>query len=90
MNTDNYATFARAHSVAKGKHGLEAALDNERLRIDVLAPDCVRIKISRGGVYDENPSFALAIEPPPMTKGFKVSSSAETSTLETEIGRAHV
>jgi len=90
MNTDNYATFSRAHSVAKGKNGLEATLDNERLRIDVLAPDCVRIKISRGGVFDEKPSYALAEEPSPMTKGFKVSSSAETSTLETDALRVVV
>jgi alpha-glucosidase len=90
MNTDNYATFSRAQSVTKGKHGLEAALDNERLRIDVLAPDCVRIKISRAGVFDEKPSYALAEEPSPMTKGFKVNSNADSSTLETEALRVVV
>ena len=31
----------------------------ERLRVDVLREDVVRIKISRGGVFDETPTFAV-------------------------------
>ena len=40
-----------------------AELHGERLRIDVVRADVVRIKISRGGVFDESPTFAVCVDP---------------------------
>ena len=38
---------------------MEVPWGRERLRIDVLREDVVRIKISRGGVFDETPTMAV-------------------------------
>ena len=38
---------------------MEVPWGRERLRIDVLREDVVRIKISRGGVFDETPTLAV-------------------------------
>src|SRR4051812_26364418 len=40
-----------------------AAVHGEQLRIDVVRDDVVRIKISRGGAFDESPTFAVCVEP---------------------------
>src|SRR3954453_19645482 len=41
------------------ERGLEVPWGRERLRIDVIREDVLRIKISRGGVFDEQPTFAV-------------------------------
>ena len=41
---------------------MEVAWGRERLRIDVLREDVVRIKISRGGVFDETPTLAVVAD----------------------------
>src|SRR3954468_9495841 len=38
---------------------MEVPWGRERLRIDVLREGGIRIKISRGGVFDERPTFAV-------------------------------
>ncbi|WP_053227688.1 glycoside hydrolase family 31 protein [Solirubrobacter soli] len=38
---------------------MERAWGRERLRVDVIREDVVRFKISRGGVFDETPTFAV-------------------------------
>jgi alpha-glucosidase len=43
--------------------GIVARLDDELLRIDVIKDDLIRVSISRGGKFDESPTFALAIDP---------------------------
>src|SRR3954453_8842495 len=41
------------------ERGLEGPWGRGRLRIDVIREDVLRIKISRGGVFDEQPTFAV-------------------------------
>jgi alpha-glucosidase len=62
INTEKYLKFTRVGSVSKTDRGLLAELHGEGLRIDVLASDAIRAKISRGGVFDEAPSHALTPE----------------------------
>jgi alpha-glucosidase len=62
INTEKYLRFTRVDSVAATERGLLAALHGEGLRIDLLASDAIRVKISRGGTFDEAPSHALAPE----------------------------
>src|SRR4051794_26063722 len=45
---------------------VEVALGGERLRIEAIREDVVRLKISRGGVFDEAPTFAVVAEPEPV------------------------
>ena len=48
--------FTRVDSIETTERGLEAALHGERLRIEPVRDDVVRIKLSRGGVFDETPT----------------------------------
>ena len=63
IDTDHYIRFERVDSVDFGQRGLEARLHGERLRIEVVRPDVVRIAMSRGGRFDETPTFAVCIDP---------------------------
>lgn len=60
INTEKYLKFTKVDSVVSTDRGLLAELHGEHLRIDVLASDVIRSKISRGGIFDEAPSAALA------------------------------
>lgn len=63
QTTDHYIRFERVEEVEATDRGLLAHLHGERLRIDVIRDDVVRIKISRGGVFDESPTFAVCVDP---------------------------
>jgi alpha-glucosidase len=63
IETDHYARFERAGAVEATERGLLAEVHGERLRVDAVADDVVRFKISRGGAFDEEPTFAVAGDP---------------------------
>ena len=64
IDTDHYLRFERAGAVRETEHGVEADLERgERLRVDVVAPDVVRLKITRGGAFDEAPTYAVCADP---------------------------
>ena len=63
IDTSGYRRFERVDEVEETARGIEAALHGERLRIDVVRDDVVRFKISRGGAFDETPTFALCVDP---------------------------
>lgn len=62
IDTENYLPFERVDDVAETQSGLLARLHGEQLRIDVIRDDLVRIKISRGGVFDDEPTFAVVAD----------------------------
>ena len=55
--------FERVDSVEEIERGLLASLHGEQLRIEVVRDDVVRFKLSRGGVFDESPTFAVCVDP---------------------------
>ncbi|MEN9714734.1 MAG: hypothetical protein RJA35_201 [Actinomycetota bacterium] len=63
MQESGFVSLSNVHSVRRTENGFEAGLAHEKLRVDVIKADLIRLKISRGGVFDESPSFALAIDP---------------------------
>lgn len=63
IGTDNYVRFERVTSVNETERGLVAELHGEQLRIDLVRNDVMRVKISRGGVFDESPTFAVCVDP---------------------------
>jgi len=63
LQTDHYIRFERVDSVEETPRGLLAGLHREQLRVDLVADDVVRVKISRGGVFDESPTFAVCTDP---------------------------
>src|SRR3954470_24133875 len=62
IETDHYVRFQTASAVEETERGLEAALGRERLRVDVIRDDVVRFKVSRGGAFDETPTFAVCAD----------------------------
>jgi alpha-glucosidase len=60
---DRFVRFERVGDVQETGHGVLADLHGESLRIDVVRDDVVRLKISRGGVFDEAPTFAVDVDP---------------------------
>jgi alpha-glucosidase len=63
LDTDRFIRFERVTSVEQTAHGVLADVHTEQLRIDVLRDDVVRIKMSRGGVFDEAPTYAVCVDP---------------------------
>ncbi len=63
INTDHYICWERVDSVRQTPTGILAELHHERLSIDVVRAEVLRIKISRGGVFDEPPTFAVCVDP---------------------------
>ena len=55
----------------------------EQLRVDVVRPDIVRVKISRGGVFDEAPTFAVCVDPLGESVEFVVEQDAGVARLRT-------
>ena len=51
----------KAGGLTHRPNGVELALDggDERLRVEVLRADILRLKISRGGRFDEQPTLAV-------------------------------
>src|SRR3954465_1912344 len=62
IETDHYVRFETPSAAEGTQRGLEAALGRERLRVDVIRDDVVRFKISRGGAFDEAPTFAVCAD----------------------------
>jgi alpha-glucosidase len=63
IQTDNYIRYRRVDSVSDTATGVLAELHHERLRIDVVRSDVVRIQISRAGQFDEAPTYAVCVDP---------------------------
>lgn len=65
--------------------GFEAALEHERLRVEVLKPDLLRVSISRAGRFPESPSSAVCV---PLDEipacPFHVEETDDAVTLTTE------
>jgi alpha-glucosidase len=61
--TDHFVRFERVDDVRETGRGLLADVHGEQLRIDVVRSDVVRVQVSRGGVFDESPTFAVHVDP---------------------------
>jgi alpha-glucosidase len=63
IDTDNFLRWRRVDSVIETPTGILAELHGEKLTIDVVRADVLRIKISRGGVFDDSPTYAVCVDP---------------------------
>ena len=63
VTTDDWVLFERVTSVTETAHGLLAQVHGEQLRIDAVRGDVVRVQLSRGGVFDESPTYAVCCDP---------------------------
>ena len=88
IDTDHYIRWQRVDSVAGTATGIMAELHGERLSIDVVRTDVLRIKISRGGAFDEPPTFAVCVDPLASPADFLLEQDDERVQLITDACRA--
>ena len=83
---EHYLRFATVEDIEEVGTGLEARLGVERLRIEPVRADVVRIKISRGGAFDEEPTYAVCVDPLADQPAFEVSrdEAGHTAALATD------
>ena len=63
IETDNYRRFERVDNVEETETGLLGRTHGELMRVDLVREDVVRVKISRGGAFDEAPTHAVCVDP---------------------------
>ena len=63
MRTDHFIRFERVDAVEQTERGLLARLHGEWLRLEAVRSDVVRVQLSRGGVFDEQPTYAVCVDP---------------------------
>jgi alpha-glucosidase len=83
IDTSNYLRFERVTSVQQTDRGLLAEVDSEQLRIDLVRPDVLRVKISRGGLFDESPTFAVCVDPVAEAVSFDLDGDDDVVRLRT-------
>ena len=55
--------FVLVDDVRDIDRGIEARLHGERLRVELVDADIVRLSISQDGTFDEHPTYALCVDP---------------------------
>jgi len=79
--TDHYQRLMRVDSVEETPTGLLAHLGRELLRVEPVRTDVVRLRISRGGVFDETPTYAVCVDPLAAQPAFEVRHDDEAGTV---------
>ncbi len=91
INTKYFTAPTEVKNIKHNVRGILAEVDAELLRIDVIRDDILRIKLSKGGVFDEAPTFAVCadlssdvpcFEVEVGEKGVKICTSKMVLTLE--------
>ncbi len=59
VKTHFFLSLRAAGETTRLARGVEFGVDGERMRIEFLRPDVVRLKVSHGGVFDEAPTRAV-------------------------------
>jgi alpha-glucosidase len=83
IDTGNYVRFERVDAVETTDRGLLAHVHGERMRVDVVRSDVVRLAMSRAGVFDESPTFAVCVDPFADAVDFTVEQDADVVRLRT-------
>jgi alpha-glucosidase len=63
INTKHFLPLGKVRAVEETPYGLQLGFGDERLRIDVLKADVLRIKISQSLFFDEEPTYAVVHVP---------------------------
>ena len=80
-DTDHFRRFYGVSSVMETEHGLQAELHDEKLSIDVVRPNVIRVTISRGGDFDPQPTFAVCVDPLAEHTPFQIDRDADLVRL---------
>ncbi len=82
INCTDYVPLGDVDRIEQTERGLLLGVGQERVRIDVLFPDVLRLKISQAGSFDESPTFAASFEMPTPTP-FTVTDTPDVVIVET-------
>ncbi|MHB9030914.1 MAG: DUF4968 domain-containing protein, partial [Candidatus Latescibacterota bacterium] len=83
VKTHFFLPIRAVGEVTQTGRGIELAVDDERVRIEFIRPDVIRLKVSHGGKFDESPTRAVVnddLGPVP----FAVGQDAEEVLLDSE------
>jgi alpha-glucosidase len=83
IDTRYFRRFEHVTKVTRTDQGLLAEVDGELLRVDVLREDLLRLKISRGRMFDEEPTFAVCAELRPGSAAFTLAEDDAAVRLHT-------
>src|SRR3954454_8466009 len=83
IDTQYFTRFERVTKMTQTSGGILAEVDGELLRADVLGDDLLRVKISRGRVFDEEPTFAISADLQPGSAAFTVEDGDDAVRLRT-------
>lgn len=84
IRTEGYLRFERVDGVEETATGVRARLHGEVLEVDVVRADVVRLRISRGGRFDEHPTYAVEVDPLSEPAPFGVELAGDAARLRTE------
>ena len=84
IDTDRFVRFVLVDDVRETPHGLEASLHDERLRLELVRSDVLRVAMSRGGRFEESPTYAVCVDPLAEAVPFEVERSDGRARLVTE------
>lgn len=88
-----FTRLERVGAVTRTERGILAEVDRELLRVEVIDEAIVRLKISRGGSFDEAPTYAVCADLSGPAPAFSVEEDAgavrvRTARLVLSIGRS--
>ncbi|HVJ22088.1 MAG TPA: glycoside hydrolase family 31 protein [Polyangiaceae bacterium] len=64
LDTKHYRSLGAVTFVERHERGVLLGVGEEKFRVDVIRADLVRLKLSRGRVFDEQPTFAACFDEP--------------------------
>jgi len=83
IDTRYFTRFERVSGVTRTERGILAEVHGQQLRIDVLHDDVLRIKISRGRRFDEQPTFAVTADLDAATARFSIEETGGAVHIRT-------
>ncbi len=83
LPTDHFLRFERVTSFDRTPRGVVAHVHGEQLHVEVVAVDVVRLTMSRGGLVDDVPTFAVCVDPFATEVGHEVEQDEERVRLRT-------
>jgi alpha-glucosidase len=83
LQTDHFVRFERVDAVRETSRGLVADVHGERFRVDVVTESVVRLAMTRGGRFDETPTYAVCVDPMATEVAFDVVRDDERVRLVT-------
>lgn len=83
IDTQYFTRLERVSAYSRTDRGILATVDRETLRVDVVRDDIMRVKISRAGIFDETPTFAVSADLADAHAAFEIAEDAQALRVRT-------